>query len=133
MNNSVDASVEFSFKGEHYHYTTRLDLGLLLRQHDAMPSIHDILAKQHGIDTYSYLYEIMEGAEIEFSNPDGLATDYLTDGKFNLPALEKNWQDAKACVLLQSIATRELGIADLTQHHAIRRALIEAYNMGRKA
>ena len=133
MNDSIDAIVEFSFKGEDYHYNTCLDLGLLLQRHDAMPSIHDILAKQHNIDTYSYLYEIMQGAEIEFSNPQGLATDYLTDGEFNLPAFEKNWQNAKTCVLLRSIASRELGIDDLTQHHSIQRALVEAYNLGKKA
>ncbi len=133
MDNSVDVSVEFSFKGEDYHYATHLDLDLMLRQHDAMPDIHDILAKQHGVDTYSYLFEIMQGAEIKFSNPLGVATEYLTDGEFNQTAFEKNWQSAKTCLLLRSIAERELGIADLTAHHALQRALIEAYNLGRKA
>lgn len=133
MNNSVDAGVDFSFKGEDYHYTTRLDLEQLLQRYDAMPSIHDILAKQNNVDTYSYLFEIMQGAEIEFSNPQGLATDYLVDGEFNLAALEKSWEHAKTCVLLRAIAARELGITDLTRHHAIQRALIEAYNLGRKA
>ena len=133
MNHSVDASVEFSFKGEDYRYTTRIDLDLILRQHDAMPSIHDMLARQHSVDTYSYLFEIMQGAEIKFSNPQGLATEYLIGGEFNLSAFEKNWQSAKTCLLLRSIAERELGITDLTQHHALQRALIEAYNLGRKA
>ncbi len=133
MNNFVDAGVEFSFKGVNYHYTTRLDLEQLLQRYDAMPSIHDILAKQNNVDTYSYLFEIMQGTEIEFSNPQGLASDYLVDDEFNLAALEKNWQNAQTCVLLQSIAARELGITDLTRHHAIQRALIEAYNLGRKA
>lgn len=133
MNNSIDASVEFSFKGEDYHYTTCLDLEQLLQRYDAMPSIHDLLAKQNGVDTYSYLFEIMQGAEIEFSNPQGLAADYLVDGKFDLAALEKSWEHAKTCVLLRAIAVRELGITDLTRNPAIQRALIEAYNLGKKS
>src|SRR5665811_1614089 len=83
MKNSIDASVEFSFKGEDYTYKTSIDLDQLLRDHDTLPSIHAILARLHSIDTYSYLYEVMQEAEIEFSNPHGLTADYLVDGKFD--------------------------------------------------
>jgi len=133
MKNSIKASVEFSFKGEDYTLASKIDLDPLLREHDALPSIHAILARLHSIDTYSYLYEVMQEAEIEFSNPQGLAADYLVDGKFEPAALATNWQMAKTGILLQSIAARELSITDLNQHHALRRALVEAYNLGKKA
>ena len=133
MKNSIDARVEFSFKGEDYTHTSTIDLDQLLRDHDALPSIHAILARQHSIDTYSYLYEVMQEAEIEFTNPQGSAADFLIDGEFDLSSLATNWQTAKTGVLLAPIAASELGITDLNLHHALRRALVAAYNLGRKA
>ncbi|MDD4928654.1 MAG: hypothetical protein PHP85_05175 [Gallionella sp.] len=131
--NSIEAGVEFSFRGVDYTHTVTIDLDELLRQHDAPPSIHVILARQHGIDTYSYLYEVMQEADIEFSRPQGYAKDYLKDGKFDLPFLAANWQSAKTTALLQPIALRELGIEDLYLHPALWRALLEAYNLGRSS
>lgn len=131
MNNSIEAGVEFSYQGEHYLYTTVLDLEHLLRQHEALPSIHVTLARQHGVDTYSYLYEVMQEEEIVFSNPQGLAADYVINGEFDLAALEANWQTVKAGLLLQPIAAQQLGISDLEQHPALKNALIAAYQLGR--
>ena len=131
--NCIGVSVEFSFKGENYHYATVVDLDQLLRQHDEMPSIHEILAKKYQVDSYSYLYEVMLEAELEFRDPHGLAVNYLTEGKFDLPSLATNWPEAKALILLQPVVKEELGITDLNLHPALRRALIEAYNLGRKA
>lgn len=130
MKNSIEAGVEFSFQGKDYDYTCELDLDQLLRNHDALPSMHVILARQHGIDTYSYLYEVMQESDIEFSNPQGRAVNYLIDGKFDQTALASNWPMAKAEMLLQPIAERELGITDLNQHPALKNALIAAYKLG---
>jgi len=133
MKNSIDARVEFSFKGEDYTHASRIDLEELLRQYDAMPSLHAILAKLHGIDTYSYLYEVMQATEIEFANPQGCAADYLIGGEFDLALLAANWQTAKTGMLLQPVAARELGITDLNLHPALKRALVAAYHLGSKA
>ncbi|MCX7192509.1 MAG: hypothetical protein NTY60_02620 [Proteobacteria bacterium] len=133
MKNSINASVDFSFKGEDYSYTTVLDLDQLLRQHDALPSLHVILARQHGIDTYSYLYEVMQEADIEFIEPEGYASNYVIEGEFDPGALAANWQTAKAEMLLQPVAEKELDITDLNQHPAIKRALVAAYNLGKGA
>lgn len=129
--NTIDASVDFSFKGEDYTYKTSIDLDQLLQKHDSLPSLHAILAQQHGVDTYSYLYEVMQEAEIEFSNPQGLAADYLVNGEFDQTALTTNWQTVKTNMLLTPIATSELGITDLDLHPALKRALVAAYNLGR--
>jgi hypothetical protein len=133
MKNSIDAAVEFSFKGVDYHYTTCLDLNLLFRQYDAMPSIHVTLARAHNVDTYSYLYEVMQEAEIAFSNPQGTARDYVADGEFDQTALAANWQNAQAAALVQPIAEAELGITNLDLHPDIKRALVAAYNLGKAA
>ncbi|MDO8350310.1 MAG: hypothetical protein Q7S94_04060 [Gallionella sp.] len=133
MNNSITARVEFSFKGEDYSYTASIDLNQLLLQHSSLPSFHVILAKLHKIDTYSYLYEVMEATDIEFSNPAGCAANYLLDGEFDPSALAADWHTAKVSVLLQPIAERELGITDLNQHPALKRALVAAYYLGSNA
>jgi hypothetical protein len=128
--NSIVARVEYSFKGEDYDHSTILNLDLLLKQYAEFPALYSIMAAQHGIDTYSYLYEVMQESEIEFTNPKGYAMDYMVDGEFDVHALADNWQNQKAAALLQPIASRELGIADLNQHHALKAALLAAYNLG---
>ena len=131
MQNSIDARVEFSYQGVDYAYATRLDLDQLLRQFDTWPEVHLILARQHRVDTYSYLYEVMQEAEIKFSEPQGYAENYLTNGNFDHSALANNWQTEKALLLLQPIASQELGVDDLTQQAALLRALLAAYNLGK--
>jgi hypothetical protein len=71
--NSIDAHIEFSFKGETYSLTSPLDLDRMLDKYIDPPSLHHVLAVEHGINTYSYLYEVMEVEEIEFGNATGLA------------------------------------------------------------
>lgn len=133
MKNSIDASIEFSYKGEDYSYTASIDLDQLLLQHGSLPSFHVILARLHDVDTYSYLYEVMEATDIAFSNPAGCAADYLIDGEFDPSALAADWHTAKVGALLQPIATRELGITDLNEHPGLKRALIAAYSLGSHA
>mgnify|MGYP003385078177 CR=1 FL=1 len=132
MKNSIDAQVEFSFKGENYSLSSTLDLDQLLAQHDSLPDIHAFLAKEHDIDTYSYLYEVMQEAEIEFENAQGIAADFLSDGNFNQTEYTTAWRGNSVLALLQPIATRELGIADLKQHQGLKNALLQAYNLGKQ-
>jgi hypothetical protein len=132
MPNSIDARVEFSFKGEDYLCSATLDLDELLQQHDDLPVIHELLAQKHGIDTYSYLFEVMLVADIEFSNPQGLALRYMKDGEFDFVALDDDWTRNKALMQVRLIAAAEAGITDLEQHPALQRALLTAYNFGEK-
>jgi hypothetical protein len=129
--NAITARIEFSFQGQNYAYTSQLDLDHLLNRYDELPMLHAIMATQHGIDTYSYLYEVMQEADIEFVEPLGYAVNYLIEGEFDIAALARNWQAQKALALLQPIARRELGIDDLDQQPALKQALIAAYNLGR--
>ncbi|MBI5430314.1 MAG: hypothetical protein HY938_07640 [Nitrosomonadales bacterium] len=132
MKNSIDAHIEFSFKGETHSLTSTLDLDQLFEYRDSLPAIHALLAREHGIDTYSYLYEVMQAEEIEFRNAQGIAADFMADGVFNHEAFAAGWQDRKILTLLQPIASRELDIADLEQNQALKNALIQAYNLGRE-
>jgi len=53
MKNSIAAHIEFSFKGETYSLTSILDLDQLMEHAHSLPSIHEILAHDNKIDTYS--------------------------------------------------------------------------------
>lgn len=131
MKSTITARVEFSFKGETYDLSLQIDLDALLSKHPSLPPLHDLLAREHHIDRISYLYEVMQEAEIEFSNAQGMAADFLRDGHFDQLAFASHREEHKITLLLQPIAQRELNIDDLTQHQAINKALIQAYKMGK--
>lgn len=133
MKNSIDAHIEFSFKGETYSLTSTIDLDRLMMHEHEFPSFHAILARDHKIDTYSYLYEVMQETEIEFKNAQGIAANFLSDSNFNQAAFITAWQENKAIALLQPIAMRVLGIADLNQDQSLKSALIQAYRLGKLA
>ena len=133
MKNTIDAHIEFSFKGEIYSFTSSIDLDRLLAHHDAFPSLHVILAHEHGIDTYSYLYEVMQETEIELGNAQGIAAEFASGESFDHEAFAASWQDLRVLALLQPIALRELGIADLNQHRELKNALTQAYKLGQHA
>ena len=133
MKNSIDARVEFSFKGQDYDLTSHIDLDALMSERSNFPSLYEILAREHHIDTISYLYEVMIVSEIEFSNAQGIAADFLHDGQFDYAAFSIHWQEHKIALLVQPIAKRELNIDYLAQQPAIRNALVQAYKLGRRS
>lgn len=131
--NLIDAHIEFSFKGETYSLTSTLDLDRMLDKYIEPPSLHHVLAVEHGINTYSYLYEVMEVEEIEFDNPKGLAVQFLHDGVFDLEGFAAHWGESHRIAPLQIIAQQEMGIEDLDRHPQLRSALLRAYQLGVEA
>ncbi len=131
MKNSIDVRVEFSFKGEDYDLTSHIDFDIRPPVEMDNLALYQILAREHNIDTISYLYEVMQEAEIEFSNAQGIATNFCHDGAFDTDRFNHHWQEQQLVKLLQPIAQRELNIADLTQNQRIKNALVQAYKLGR--
>jgi hypothetical protein len=130
MPNSIDARVEFSFKGETYVLSSTLELDRTLAHHLTLPSLHRALAVEHGIDTYSYQFEVMQEEEIYFDNPQGDAVDYWHEGAFNFEDYLRDHEHAASFAPLQAIALREMGIEDLEQHPQLKNALLRAYQLG---
>lgn len=135
MKNKIVASVEFYFKGELYSPKTTIDLDRLMMNQknglDILASIHPMLAKENGIDLYSYEFEIMLEETILFSEATGIATDYLRDGQFFIEDFKKAWQEEKVLEYIQPIAKQYLGIDNLSQHDDLKAALTEAYVLGK--
>ena len=131
--NRIDAHIEFSFKGESYDLTSTLDLDRVLEKYLPLPSLHIVLAVEHGIDTYSYLYEVMQEEEIRFDNAQGMAADFLKDGVFDLDGYTAHWGESHRIAPLQIIAQQEMGIEDLDRHPQLKSALLRAYQLGVEA
>jgi hypothetical protein len=129
--NRIDAHIEFSFRGESYDLSSTLDLDRVLEKYLTLPSLHLVLAIEHGIDTYSYLYEVMQEEDIRFDNAQGIAADFLNDdGIFDLDGYTTHWGESHRIAPLQIIAQQEMGIEDLDQHPQLKSALLRAYQLG---
>jgi hypothetical protein len=133
MKNSIDATVTFSFKGETYTPSTTIDLDALMEQSGGLSHLHSLLAKEDGIDTYSYLYEVMEQSPIRFVNAQGSVAGFVEDEVLDIEGFQKQWQQNRVIGMLQSIASRELNIDDLEKHPDLKNALLEAYDCGKSA
>lgn len=103
-----------------------------MEQQNSFASLHELLAKEHGIDTYSYLYEVMQETEVEFSNANGLPEKFLKSGNFDLEGFTAGWQEHNVIARLQPVALQVLGIDNLDQHPDMKNALIQAYHLGRQ-
>ncbi|MBU0688870.1 MAG: hypothetical protein KJ850_02515 [Gammaproteobacteria bacterium] len=130
MANTIDAFIEFSFKGENYEFHSTLDLDQQLERHMSLESMHHVMAVEHCIDTYSYLFEVMQMADIHFDNPQGRAADYLHDGEFDFEAYAAENETVAQLAPLQAIALREMGVEDLEQQPQLKQALLRAYRLG---
>ena len=133
MKNSIDAAVTFSFKGETYTPSTTIDLDALMKQHDCLPQFHHLLAMENGIDTYSYLYEVMEQSPIRFDNAQGPVAEFLDNEALDIEAFQEYWRQGRVVDLLQSIALRQMCVDDIEVEPDLKAALLEAYYCGKNA
>jgi hypothetical protein len=91
-----------SFKGEIYELDSVIDLDRCGGESGATPDFHQLLAKAAGIDPYSYLYEVLEAYEIEFSDATGGAVRSCREGRFDWMQFEQDrreegdWQRVRA-------------------------------------
>ena len=128
--NTIRARVEFSYRGEHHTPSATLDLDSMMAGAGKIGGMHRVLAQLNGIDTYSYLYEVMEGYEIQFDEATGVAAECLRDGEFNIVRFEARWREELALSRLREIAERHLEVTDLDQRPALKEALLEAFRAG---
>lgn len=132
MENGIEVSVEFSFKGERYRLSSKVDLDEMLLKYDNIQSFHAIVAKNNEIDAYSYLYEVMEQADLVFEKATGLAAEFLGDGHFDLEGFSAKWRENRTLDLLRPLAKKALDV-DLDSNPALRNVLLEAYRLGKNA
>jgi hypothetical protein len=131
--NTVRARLTFSFRAEVHDLDSRIDLDRCAAGAGESPDFHLLLARQAGIDPYSYLYEVLESHDIEFSEATGLATPCCRDGRFDWPEFERLRQEEQDMEVVREIAERMLGVGDLDARADLKAALLAAYRAGKTA
>lgn len=129
--NTVRARLSFSFKGETYDLDAVIDLDRAVGDAEGAPDFHRLLAQAAGIDSYSYLYEVLESHDIEFSGATGTAACCCRDGGFDWIQFtrargdERDWQAASAA------AEAIMGARDWDAEPLLKAALLAAYRAGK--
>jgi hypothetical protein len=132
MTNKITAKVEFYFKGESYTPSTVLDLDDIMQKHGTLPSLHQLLARLHNIDSYSYEYEMMEAENIQFTDAEGWATDFIVDNQFDQLGFEQQWHEQDQLNRLAPIIKQQLDIDDIQQHPELKKVILTAYQYGKQ-
>lgn len=129
--NTLRARLTVSFKGETHELDTVIDLDPCLGEPGQAPDFHRLLARAAGIDSYSYLYEVLESEEITFSEPTGLAVQAYEDGEFDWPRFEQALREEKDWQTVRAVAASHLGDRDLDGDAELRATLLAVYRAGR--
>jgi hypothetical protein len=127
---TVHASVSFSFKGETHLIEATLDLSHHLGAGEAGPNFHLLLAQAGDIDPYSYLYEVLESSDINFSRATGAAADCCEDGAFRWDRYLAQSRLGRDLSVVGALALKHLGVTDLAARADLRAALLAAYRAG---
>ena len=130
-NNTVRARASFSFKGETYNLDSVVDLDRCLGDPGAEPDFHRLLAKEAGIDPYSYLYEVLESHEIAFSDATGVAARSCRDGRFDWDRFAQDAGEQRDWGTVKAIAEPILGARDWDAEKTLKAALLAVYRAGR--
>src|SRR5512139_2835304 len=130
-NNTIRARLAFSFKGETYELDSVIDLDRQFGASGEAPDFHGLLARSAGIDPYSYLYEVLEAHEIEFSDATGVAAQSCHDGQFDWNRFEQDLSAERDWQAVKAIAERIMGARELDADPALKQALLAAYRAGK--
>lgn len=132
MKNIITASIHFSFKGKELSPSLTVELDQFLEGGGSFPNLCTLIAKANNHDLYSYEYEMMQEAEIKYSDAQGLVAEFITEGQLDVEAFETTWIENKALTKLLSIAEEHMDITDFSQHIELKKALLAAYMLGKK-
>ena len=133
MSNHITASIEFYFKGEKHGASIELDMDQHMHVNGELPDLYPILAKAMDLGAYSYEYEMMLAETIIFSDAKGLISDFVSEGILDLAAFNDAWSESIVIEKLQDIAKQRLSVDDISQQPELKNALLDAYQLGKKA
>lgn len=129
--NTIRAQVSLSFKGETHDLDAVIDLDNYPADPQEPPNFHLLLAKAGGIDTYSYLYEVLESHDIEFSDATGLAAQCCQEGCFDWAKYAQQWREEGDWQVVRRIAGPLLPAHALEDDPALKSTLLAVYRAGK--
>jgi hypothetical protein len=107
-----------------------IDLDAYILGDQGIESVFHIVASQNNIGNYSYEYEVLESSLKLFSEPTGIAHEFICEEGFDLDGFKVKQNEQSIIEKLQSIATQVLNIDDLADNEDIQNALLQAYQAG---
>lgn len=131
MANKITARITFYFKGKKFTPSVELDLDTLMQRYNGLPALHETLAAENHIDSYSYEYEMLLGEDIHFSDAEGDAIAFLKNGEFDQVAYEQFWFQKTITTQLHKIIHTELDSDAIKQHPKLINAMLAAFQYGR--
>lgn len=129
MTNVITVQMQFYFKGEEHNYQTEVKLPLHLgNMTDFYYNLPRKIAEKNGVDTYSYMYDMMESTPIEVIAAQGYVSRFLENGTVSMDEFAAECQKITPERLLQDIAKR----VDTQSENALtlEKALTQAYQIG---
>jgi len=133
MVNSVDVALEFYFKGEKFTPQATIDLDAYFQSGKDMVYIYDALAKSIGLNEHRHEYDVMVMQDIVFSNPQGIAQDYVFDGQVDWQGLKQAWQTQTEKDDILALAKSHFTDEELENNPKVLEALVQAYKQNKKA
>ena len=133
MKNTIKVTIPFSFKGIDHEPSCIIDLDTFLLGEQNIDSIFHLVAAENNIDNYSYEYEVLESSKKIFSEPTGLAGNFLSDGNFDIEGFKQSYRDEQVFASLNDIAKKNLNIDNIDDHADIKQALLSAYQAGQNS
>jgi len=134
MNNTtaatVTASISFDFRGKRFEPSITVDLHAMMIKKQPLNDLYIQLGTSIGLDAYRHEYDVMVMHDIVYSQPTGLACEFVSDGSLDFEGFSTLWHQKSIFSIVQPIAETHLNISDLTQHPDIQIALIESYQAG---
>ncbi|MDM8545628.1 hypothetical protein QUF61_03950 [Candidatus Venteria ishoeyi] len=130
MANSIKVTFRFSFKGINYQPASILDLDKLMDTTGHIPALDYFVANNNDIDTYSYLFEVMQVSDIEFSEAQGVAVEFCHKHDFDIPGFEEKWRKQQIINKLQLIVQQYFDTDKQTENKSLMDALLAAYTLG---
>jgi hypothetical protein len=128
MLNTITVTIPFAFKGENHTPSCLIDLDDFIDKDMAAHFLFHIVAMENKIDKYSYQYEVLESSPILFSQPTGIAEDFLEGSSFNFDRFKSRSHTLRIEQQLNDIAAT---IDASKTQKSIVAALYKAFETGR--
>ncbi len=131
--NSIDAELEFDFKGERFSPRVTIDLDAYFQAGRDIVYIYDMLATSIGIDEHRHEYDVMVMQDVVFSHPQGYAQGFVHDGQVDWQGLKQAWQSKHEQDDILTLAKSHFSEQEIADHPKLLQALTQAYKQNKKA
>lgn len=127
MTNQISVQMVFHFKGEEHNLKADIKLPLHIGDMTAFYyALPRRIAERNGVDTYSYMFDMMESCPIEVVAAEGYVARFLENGPISMDEFVQACNAVTPEMLMADIAERVQDGTNLS----LESALLLAYQIG---